>query len=97
MRQQIIKISLINPAPMGRGPYRRWQKLLLADKWKKQRGICPICTYPLPEYLAVLDRHDRMGNFTQDNIRVLHADCEALVARRRAAGNGAHATMEAAE
>jgi hypothetical protein len=82
---------------MGRGLYRRWQKLLLADQWKKQRGICPICTYPLPEYLAVLDRYDRRGNFAAGNIRALHADCVVLVARRRAAGQAAHAMMEAAE
>jgi len=82
---------------MGRGTYRHWRQLLLADQWKKQRGICPICAHPLPEDLAVIDRYDRLGNFTASNIRVLHVDCAALVARRRAAGNTANVMMEAAE
>ena len=82
---------------MGRGIYRRWQALLLADQWKKQQGICPICDRHLPEHLAVVDRYDRSGNFTARNIRALHIDCAALVARRRAVGITAAVMMQAAE
>ncbi len=81
---------------MGMGAHRRWQKLLLADQLKKQRGICPVCRHYLPEQQAVIDRHDRIGDFTPYNIRILHVDCQALVARRRAAGHAPH-TAQAAE
>lgn len=82
---------------MRTGLHRRWQKLLLADQLKNQQGICPICAQYLPEHLAVVDRYDRIGNFTPSNVRALHVDCDALVTRRRAAGNTVNAIIEAAE
>jgi len=71
--------------------------MLVADQLEKQRGLCPICTLPLFEQNAVLDRFDRIGNFTPANVRALHVGCEALVLRRRAAGWTASALIEAAE
>ena len=82
---------------MGTGLHRVWQQRLLAGQLEKQRGICPICTLQLSERHAVLDRFDRIGNFTPANVRALHVDCEALVLRRRAAGHGSSVMMEAAE
>ena len=52
---------------------------------------------PLSEQHAVLDRFDRIGNFTPSNVRALHVDCEVLVLRRRAAGCTDSALKEAAE
>jgi hypothetical protein len=71
--------------------------MLVADQLEKQRGLCPICTFPLFDQYAVLDRFDRIGNFTPTNVRALHVDCEVLVLRRRGAGGMASAVMEAAE
>lgn len=82
---------------MGAGRYRQWGRMLVADRLKNQRGRCPICNYPLSERYAVLDRFDRIANFTPTNVRALHVDCEALVLRRRIAGCGASASLEAAE
>lgn len=82
---------------MGTGRDRTWQKLLLTAQLKSQRDVCAICGLPLYEQYAVLDRFDRIGGFTQSNVRALHVDCEALVLRRRAAGYVVNAAMEAAE
>ena len=71
--------------------------MLVADQLEQQHGKCPICTFPLFEPYAVLDRFDRIGNFTQGNVRALHVDCEALVLRRRAAGPTPSAVLQAAE
>ena len=82
---------------MGAGRNNQWGKMLVANLLEKQGGICPICTFPLFEQQAVLNRFDRIGNFTPANVRALHVDCEALVLRRRAAVWVASAVMEAAE
>ena len=82
---------------MGTGVNRTWQQLLLADQLERQKGICPVCTLGLSEQQAVLDRFDRIGNFTPANVRALHVNCEALVVRRRAAARTAVPLMEAAE
>jgi hypothetical protein len=82
---------------MGTGRKRPWQQRLRAEQLKRQQGICPICSFPLSDTHAVLDRFDRIGDFTPANVRALHADCEALVRRRRAAGYASIATRQAAE
>jgi hypothetical protein len=82
---------------MRAGRNRQWGRMLVADQLEKQHGLCPICTFPLFERYAVLDRFDHIGNFTAGNIRALHVDCEALVLRRRAAGHAPSVVLEAAE
>jgi hypothetical protein len=74
---------------MGTGHQRLWQRLLIADQLETQRGQCVICSEPLPEKGAVLNRFDGIGNFTPANVRAIHIDCEALVRRRRATGHTA--------
>lgn len=82
---------------MGAGRYRQWGRMLVADRLEKQQGKCPICNSQLFERHAVLDRYDRVGDFTPENVRALHVDCEVLVQRRRAAGLLAPPMIEAAE
>ena len=82
---------------MGTGRDRTWQQILLTAQLQNQRGGCAICGLRLAERYAVLDRFDRIGDFTQSNVRALHLDCEALVLRRRAARYGVNSAMEAAE
>ena len=82
---------------MGTRLDRTWQQLLLADQLEKQRGMCPICTFQLSHRDAVLNRANRTGNYLPDNVRALHADCEALVLRKRIEGDAARTVIAAAE
>ena len=71
--------------------------MLVADQLEKQRGLCPICTFPLFEQYAVLDRFNRIGNFTPSNVRALMSIVRHWCCHRRAAGRTASAVIEAAE
>ena len=46
--------------------------------WKmgEQGGKCAICSQPLPEKNAVLDRLEAMGGYTPENTRLIHAECD---------------------
>ena len=81
---------------MGNGLDRAWRKLLLAGQLHRQDFLCIICALRLSERHAVLDRIDWNGNFTLDNVRAVHVDCEATILRRRAAGRAAKPMREAA-
>jgi hypothetical protein len=59
------------------------RKLLKAQKMGEQNGLCPICSKPLPEKNAVLDRLDGMGGYTPENTRLIHSDCDTRVQSER--------------
>jgi UTP:GlnB (protein PII) uridylyltransferase len=59
------------------------RKMLKARKMGEQAGLCSICSKPLPEKYAVLDRLDGMAGYTPENTRLIHADCDIRVQGER--------------
>lgn len=54
------------------------RKALKQRKMIEQNGICTICGKPLPElgYYAVLDRKIAHLGYTDENVNLVHADCD---------------------
>lgn len=48
---------------------------LKARKWAEQGGVCPVCTQPLPQKNAELDRFEAFLGYTAENTRLVHHDC----------------------
>jgi len=44
-------------------------------KWKRQRGICALCSKSLPERGAELDRLISTEGYTEENTRLVHHEC----------------------
>ncbi|MBM3732451.1 MAG: hypothetical protein FJW24_03120 [Acidimicrobiia bacterium] len=59
------------------------RKMLKARKMGEQKGICPICSGPLPEKNAVLDRLDGMGGYTPENTRLICGNCDQRIQAER--------------
>ena len=77
---------------------RLWVQMLKNRLTVRQGGRCRMCSKVISVEHAVLDRLDGIGNFTPENTRLVHAQCEMLVRRRRAARGRRHASDgEAAE
>jgi hypothetical protein len=55
------------------------RRMLKARKMGEQKGICPICSKPLPEKYAVLDRLDGMAGYTPENTRLIHPECDTKI------------------
>ena len=52
------------------------RKMLKMKKHIQQNGICPLCGEKLPEKYAVLDRLQAIKGYTEENTRLIHADCD---------------------
>src|SRR5258708_6952060 len=52
------------------------RRKLKDQKWKEQRGLCAICSKPLPETYTVLDRDDAAKGYTQENTHLIHQECD---------------------
>jgi hypothetical protein len=61
---------------------RLWRKLLRARAMRSQHAVCPVCDLPLAVRYGVLVRLDRRGDFTPENARLIHPECERVAARR---------------
>lgn len=44
-------------------------------KWKEQSGICPLCSQPMPQKYAELDRFSASAGYTPENTRLVHHEC----------------------
>ncbi len=55
------------------------RKILKARKMGEQGGLCSVCSEPLPEKYAVLDRFDAMGGCMPENTRLIHAGCDTHI------------------
>ena len=49
---------------------------LKALKRGEQKNLCTICSEPLPDKNAVLDRFDAATGYTPENTRLIHAECD---------------------
>jgi len=49
---------------------------LKAFKRGEQGGLCPLCSKPLPEKNAVLDRFDAATGYTRENTRLICEQCD---------------------
>ena len=56
------------------GPSIRKKLKLL--KYKEQNGLCTLCSKPLPEKYAVLDRLIAVNGYIQTNTRLIHPECD---------------------
>lgn len=45
-------------------------------KRREQDGVCAVCSQPLPETYAVLDRLVAAVGYTVENTRLIHQDCD---------------------
>jgi hypothetical protein len=54
------------------------RRALKQRKMVEQNGTCTICGEPLPErgYYAVLDRKIAHRGYTDENVNLVHADCD---------------------
>ena len=52
------------------------RRKLKDQKWKEQRGICPICSKDLPTSYTVLDRTNAVDGYTAANTRLIHQECD---------------------
>ena len=59
------------------------RRKLKAQKRKEQGGLCAICSKPLPEKYAVLDRLSASAGYTRQNTRLIHEQCDRLVQAER--------------
>jgi hypothetical protein len=48
---------------------------LKAEKRIQQKGICPLCSEPLPEKYVELDRTVAYLGYTPENTRLIHHQC----------------------
>lgn len=55
------------------------RRRLKNKKWKEQGGACAICSQPLPEKYAVLDRFTAAAGYTPHNTRLIHAECDQRI------------------
>ena len=55
------------------------RRKLKAQKRKEQGGRCPLCSEPLPEKYAVLDRIRAAAGYTAKNTRLICEKCDRLV------------------
>jgi hypothetical protein len=46
------------------------------QKWKQQRGLCAVCTEPLPEKYTVLDRFDAVKGYSAENTQLICQKCD---------------------
>ncbi len=59
------------------------RRKLKAQKRKEQAGICPLCSKPLPEKYAVLDRISAIAGYTAENTRLIHDQCDRRIQSER--------------
>jgi hypothetical protein len=59
------------------------RRLIKARKMGEQGGKCALCSNPLPEKYAVLDRLDGMRGYTVENTRLLCPECDTRVQKER--------------
>ena len=52
------------------------RRKLKDQKWKEQRGICPLCLKELPMTYTVLDRTNAVDGYTAANTRLIHQECD---------------------
>lgn len=59
------------------------RKKLKGLMWKKQNGICPLCNKELPLRYTVLDRTEAIKGYVEQNVRLIHSDCDRMVQEER--------------
>lgn len=59
---------------------RRWIK---AKLFVRQKGLCADCQGNLPEKYSVLDRHEAMKGYSEENCRVICSTCDRKTQKRR--------------
>ncbi len=59
------------------------RRKLKAQKRKEQGGLCALCSKPLAEKYAVLDRISAAAGYTPENTRLIHEKCDRLVQAER--------------
>ena len=60
------------------------QRKKLKDlKWKKQRGLCAICSKELPERGSELDRFKAIDGYTVENTQLLCHTCHRAAQEQR--------------
>lgn len=52
------------------------RRKLKDQKWKEQRGLCAICDKELPDKYTVLDRLNAADDYTKENTRLIHQECD---------------------
>ena len=64
----------------GKSGLRKELKALLRGK---QENRCATCSQPLPSRGAVLDRHEALLGYTEDNTRLICHDCDRKIQENR--------------
>ncbi len=64
----------------GKPAHRRKLK---EAKRREQQGRCATCSRPLPERGAVLDRHDALLGYTEENTRLICHECDRRIQASR--------------
>jgi len=59
------------------------RRKLKTQKLKEQGGVCTVCSQPLHEKYAVLDRFTEAAGYTAENTRLIHAECDQRIQTER--------------
>jgi len=59
------------------------RKILKLKKMAAQKGLCAVCRKALPEKNSVLDRFEAMDGYTEQNTRLICADCNVKIQEQR--------------
>jgi len=59
------------------------RKMLKLKKMAAQKGLCAVCDKELPEKNSVLDRFEAMDGYTEQNTRLICAECNVQIQEQR--------------
>lgn len=59
------------------------RRILKLKEMVAQKGLCAVCSRELPEKNSVLDRFEAMGGYTEENTRLICAECNVQIQEQR--------------